>query len=260
MRIRSIILGVLTCCVGCCQPDFTTVDIRINNKPAVIFLPANYDPSVRYPFVIGLHGAGQTSRTYTSAGKMIPQACRDQSIAAGYIFCAITTDENTFGDSKPAIENVKALYDHMIEHYRVFDRCVFWTISAGGSLGHNVTNTYPEINVGAIGIFPVYDFGKVIGVDAPPESSPANPKNFVHKLGNREYWIVHGTQDPVVLYSSAETLKKDVEPYGGEVHIHSIEGGIHQQAPAYTTGASQAFFAQALNSFRNRLAVAGKHP
>jgi predicted peptidase len=249
----NMVVAILVMVASCTSCEFRTIPIRINGESAVIFLPDDFNPEVRYPVVIGLHGLGQTSMNYTVDGTINHQASRDLALSAGYIFCALTTSDNVFGDSEFAVENVKALHDYIIKHYRVYHRFVFWTTSAGGSLGHNVIRKYPGINLGVIGTYPVYDFEKVTGVPVPPKSSPANPKSFADKLGNREYWIVHGTNDTVVPYRNSLDLQRDVASYGGVVHLHPVEEGEHKQGINYTSGAARDFCAQALNYFEGQM-------
>jgi predicted peptidase len=250
--LRFVMFITIAACVACTSGDFQTNDIKINGQRAVIFFPGDFNPETRYPVVMGLHGLGQSSLNYTSDGTINHQASRDLALSSGYIFCAVTAN-CAFGDAEAAVENVKALHDYIVRHYLVHDRFVFWTTSAGGSLGHNVIRKYPAINLGVIGTYPVYDFEKVIGVPVPPKSSPANPKSFAHKLGDRAYWIVHGTNDAVVLYSSTQDMARDVSPYGGKVHIHPVEGGEHKQGDAYAAGEVLNFYARALAYFKHQL-------
>ncbi len=206
-----------------------------------LYVPEDYDPSVKYPVVMFLHGYGErdngsnVNEAQLNFGMMTdffqrgyhkefpciiiaPQCPKDKQWAEqGYTGSYTISDTPGTGTFNESIQLCKKAVDQTIAEYSVdTDRLYVTGLSMGGYGTWNLLTHYPDYFAGAI-----------------PICGGADPSK-ADRLINTPIWCFHGSADPTVPASGTGDIYKAVTAAGGHLIDYTVwVGGGHVWLPAY---------------------------
>jgi len=210
--------------------------------------------SGRVPFLIGLHGAGDTGSNFITATRLTDLASANAFVVVGpdgfnrgWFVQSSEGWPGTDGHSS-SLENdvdyMLALIDLGYESYGI-DRNRVYVVghSRGAGMTGLLAITSGRLTTStALYVSPFAAYGVNAGYDAYGGSSDLSvpaPK--------RPIWIIHGTADSVVPFSEGQGFANDLEAAGWDVTFTSITGAGHtwlwQSSFGYTNQDLWDFFA-----------------
>ncbi len=189
---------------------------RTVQLPYLLYLPADYDPAQTYPFILFMHGLGESGpRLDYLRGKILPDM-----ITAGQDFPFIAASPHLnygeFWDTKtyPLAELIASLQaDFSIDPDRVY----VMGLSLGGFGAWRFALAYPDIPAAAVSVAGFYDFGS--------GRAPAN----ICDVSGIPMWVVHSEADEVVPFEAESELVDAVRECGGNVEFTVYMDATHGQ-------------------------------
>jgi poly(3-hydroxybutyrate) depolymerase len=202
-----------------------------------MFVPASACASMasgRVPFLIGLHGAGDTGENFITAVRLTDLATTNAFVVAGpdgfnhgWFVEGAEGWPGADGHST-SLENdtdyVQALIDLGYESYGI-DRSRVYVV--GHSRGAGMTGllaTQSGVMTTSAGPYtsPFAAYCVNAGYDAYGGSF-----DLTRSTPKRPIWVIHGTSDSVVPYSYGESFATALEAAGWDVTWTSVTGGTH---------------------------------
>jgi predicted esterase len=175
------------------------------DQPYALYLPSGYDPAVRYPLLVSLHGAGGDHRS----GMRQAIGDWDRPRALPFLVAAPYGRGSTgyLGvgerDVLDVIAEVRA--NHAVDPERIY----LTGVSMGGSGAYHLLHKYPNRWAAAIVVC-----GKP--ADEPPPSTPL--------------WLFHGEKDDVVPVEVSRQVHAKLQSQGAAVRYTEFEGAGHSIA------------------------------
>jgi PKD repeat protein len=203
-----------------------------NTMPYRLFLPPGYDPALRYPLVLFLHGAGECGTDNEIQIGLNPAdliAHTQSERFASFLVAPQSPDtERAWYDwSTPLIEGI--LDDVMAGYPNVDERRLYVTGLSMGGFG-TLTEIYrhPEKYAAAVPI-----------ASGLPKEMAEYYAPFFWKV---PIWIFHGAADDVVPVQYSRDLVKALQDLGGDPHYTEYPDVLHDSwFPAYADAEDQLY-------------------
>lgn len=199
---------------------FLDMQTRVDGeeRPAVLYVPANYDPSEEYPLIVFLHGAGERGddgvrQTQVGIGKAI----RENPDRFPCLVLMPQCPKDMWWSEIPGRSSDNSGHDHItngieqvLNHYSIDeDRVSLTGLSMGGFGTFSYGARYPER---FSAFMPICGGGDVTGAEA---------------LATRPMWVLHGDADNVVPLERSQVMVDAVQQAGGDVKFTKYPGVGH---------------------------------
>lgn len=213
-----------------------TISVAGEEHRYQVYLPANYDPGMRWPVILFLHGAGERGQdglapTHVGLGRAIRFDW--ESWPAIVVFPQVPAGESWQGTSADVA--IAALDKTLNEYSTDPNRQYLTGLSLGGNgtwyLGYHHTERFAAL-VAVCGFVDLDGrFPNFLG------SSANSFAALAEDLVNKPVWIVHGDADVVVPVEQSRNMAEALKAVGAEVHYSELPGINHNSwDAAYSDG------------------------
>jgi polyhydroxybutyrate depolymerase len=204
-NVRLVIAGALTATLlAACSRFVPPTDAFVvggEDRPAVVLLPPNHDPSVPTPLLVVLHGyrssAAQVERLFplgsgaAVAGVIVvrPEGTRDTAQQRFWNAAEACCDllDRGVDDETYLLDVVDAVSDKIaVSQVAVFGH------SNGGFMAYTLACNHPERFAAVVALAGALD-------DPPPDCGAEGPPRVLH---------IHGTDDPIIAYAGGALFQQ----------------------------------------------------
>lgn len=194
----------------------------------LLYLPKDYNPTKNYPFILFLHGRGESQAPLSTVKKWGPPRLADSGQHFPFIIASPQCPPHpSFWSQSAEQTKLWSLLQHLEKTYAIDEGRMYLTgLSMGGFGSWTLAAAHPE------------KFAAVA-----PVCGRGNPADG-EKLKDIPIWAWHGTADPVVKASGTEDMVKAIHQAGGDKIIYtSLEGiGHNSWSATYATPQLYSWF------------------
>lgn len=186
----------------------------------LLYLPEDYDPANKSPFMLFLHGRGESNGPLAVVKKWGPPRILDEGKSMPYIVASPQCPRSAFWSQAGEQAKLVKLLEHLEETYSIDEGRMYLTgLSMGGFGSWTFAATHPDKFAAVV---PICGRGNVADAE---------------KLKNVPIWAWHGLSDNVVEPSGTEDMVKAIRKAGGTViRYTSLEDiGHNSWSSAYAT-------------------------
>jgi predicted peptidase len=164
----------------------------------LLYLPADYDASRRWPLILFLHGSGERGDDVSRVARHGPP----KLLAAGDDLPCIVVSPQADSERTWSTWQLDALLEEVAERYAIDDARIYLTgLSLGGYGAWDLAMEFPR------------RFAALV-----PVSAQGNPSG-VAALRHLPVWAFHGALDDVVPMAGARRMVDDLREAGGDVRF-----------------------------------------
>lgn len=185
-----------------------------------LYLPEDYDPAKKTPFMLFLHGRGESNGPLAIVKKWGPPRLVDEGKKMNYIIASPQCPREAFWSQAGEQAKLAELLGHLEKTYSIDESRMYLTgLSMGGFGSWTLAANHPT------------KFAAVA-----PICGRGNPADG-EKLKDIPIWAWHGLADGVVKPAGTEAMVKAIRDAGGTKIIYtSLEGiGHNSWSSAYAT-------------------------
>ena len=202
-----------------------------SNYPYSVYVPRAYDPSMRWPVILFLHGSGERGADglrSTQIGVAAAIRANPDRIPAIVVFPQAPAETRWLGE--PADAAMAALGATMAEFHGDSERVYLTGLSMGGYGTYHLALAHPDTFAALVivcgGLLP-HDTTTAVQ-QSPLTRSAADPYAFTaHALRSLPIWICHGDADPVIPVGESRRMVEQLRGEGAEVHYNEYPGVGH---------------------------------
>jgi len=165
----------------------------------LLYLPKDYNTAEKkFPLMLFLHGSGERGHDLNLVKKHGPPKLIDQGKEFPFIVVSPQCPENQWW----SLEELYALLDDLVEHYKVDTKRIYVTgLSMGGFGTWSLAENAPE------------RFAAIA-----PVCGGGNPLTIC-KIGKLPVWAFHGAKDPVVPVASSQQMVDALHNCGNDANL-----------------------------------------
>ena len=227
LRIGStvLLLFLAGCCFGAEPRAGKQVEMKLDLGDGqtieyLLYLPHNYEAGEKFPFMLFLHGRGESKGPLSVLKRWGPPRMIEQGKKLPYILASPRCPPETRWEQSVEQSRLDLLLDHLLKTWPIDEGRVYLTgLSLGGFGSWALAARHPDM------------FAAVA-----PLCGKGNPADGA-KLVDVPIWAWHGLADTVVPPAGTEDMVKAIKAAGGtQIRYTSLEGvGHNAWSAAYAT-------------------------
>ena len=186
----------------------------------LLYLPEDYDPDKKFPFMLFLHGRGESNGPLAIVKKWGPPRIVDEGKSMPYIIASPQCPRTSFWSQAGEQEKLVKLLEHLEKSYPIDAGRIYLTgLSMGGFGSWTLAATHPDKFAAVV---PICGRGNVADAE---------------KLKTVPIWAWHGLSDNVVKPAGTEDMVNAIREAGGtSIRYTSLEEiGHNSWSSAYGT-------------------------